>query len=371
MASKKESGRQTVFITQCRARLKSLWAATQSAPPNEEWQGIPESIRVAIRAIVNSRTKTYRYVLPTHLLAKAVDPSLDCSSVQATSGRRGAFDARSLCHEVIVEFDSENSNVLGGSKEPYINNPLRIPALTRQYRHAQKDKVTYDLILKILGYAQSHREAAGDLLRCALAAIQDRLSQASITYPVPNRTSLEQTTRVVEAFLSTKSGGLRLQAIATALFRSIGHRFGLFATVHVKSVNAADAATGNAADLECRDSKGNVAIAVEVKDRSLTLRHAESVIPSARDKGIREVLFLVQGGVETSDKDSLAILFAQQFGTGQNLYVSEFRSFLETCLVLFGEGGRRVFMQEVGISLDEDKADITHRKAWALLLQGL
>ena len=53
---------------------------------------IPQRISDAISRSINSRSKTYRYVLPTQLLAKVADPRLDCRSIQATSNLTVAFD---------------------------------------------------------------------------------------------------------------------------------------------------------------------------------------------------------------------------------------------------------------------------------------
>ena len=116
--------------------------------------------------------------------------------------------------------------------------------------------------------------------------------------------------------------------------------------------------------MECVDAEGNVIVAVEVKDRHLTLRQTEDKLPGARDKGIREILFLVHGGVDPQDRDSLSGLIDREFVTGQNVYVCEFGDFLESCLVLFGESGRRTFLQRVGEFLDEQRAEMSHRREW-------
>lgn len=57
--------------------------------------------------------------------------------------------------------------------------------------------------------------------------------------------------------------------------------------------------------------------------------------------------------------------------SAQNIYVCEFDAFLECCLVLFGESGRREFFLNTGKSLDGLRADIAHREAWRDLLNRL
>ncbi len=105
------------------------------------------------------------------LTAKAADPGRDCRSVQATCGLRGAFDARTIADEVVVPFDRANENVLGGSTEPYANNPLRIPAIVPTARSAQRDKSAFDDLCKVLDYAEKNPQHAVDLLRAALEQI--------------------------------------------------------------------------------------------------------------------------------------------------------------------------------------------------------
>ncbi len=52
--------------------------------------------------------------------------------------RRFFVRARQVAHKVIVPFDQQHNQVLGGSKEPYVNNPLRYPGITLDYRNQQR-----------------------------------------------------------------------------------------------------------------------------------------------------------------------------------------------------------------------------------------
>jgi hypothetical protein len=119
------------------------------------------------------------------------------------------------------------------------------------------------------------------------------------------------------------------------------------------------------------NSEGEIVPAVEVKDRTLQLRQLQDKLPAIREKGIRELMFIVQGGVANHDISAVETAVAGQFVTGQNVYVVEWEQFLGSCLVLFGEKGRREFLQQVGTELDRQKADIIHRKKWAALLTSL
>jgi len=116
------------------------------------------------------------------------------------------------------------------------------------------------------------------------------------------------------------------------------------------------------------DADGAIVMAVEVKDRQLTLRHTQDKLPIVRSKGIRDLLFLVQGGINAEEVDSVDEIIDREFVTGQNIYICEFDGFFESCQVLLGEAGRRLFLNEVGSVLDRHRADIVHRRKWCSLL---
>jgi len=351
--------------------LRAAWKRARDPKETAGEGSIPQHVRDAIKRCINSRTKTYRYVLPTQLSAKAGDARVDCRSVQASCELRGAFDARSVCDKVTVPFDRKNHGVLGGSREPYVANPLRIPAITREHEHGHRDKKGFEDLCDVLDYAQRNPDRIQELLTITCRAILSRLNTVRILYPVPRRLSLKAAAAALSAYLSQPTGGLRLQVVATALFRCIGERFGLFSGVRTADVNAADQSTGMVADLECRDDDGHLVMAVEVKDRQITLRHVESSLPRIRRKGIREFIFLVRGGVASKDRVRVEHLVDRNFNTGQNLYLCDFETFMRDCLVLFGEEGRGMMFRYVGEELDQTRADMAHRQTWCNLLSSI
>jgi len=71
--------------------------------------------------------KGFKYVLVTGALAKAVSPEVHPRALQAGSSLKGAYDARSLCHKVIVSFEKTKGNLFGLSNEPFLSKPLRHP----------------------------------------------------------------------------------------------------------------------------------------------------------------------------------------------------------------------------------------------------
>jgi hypothetical protein len=145
------------FVDRCRAELDARWREEIAPAAVALAIGIiPADIAAAIVRSINSKTKTYRYVIPTQILAKVVEPALDCRSIQEGASLAGAFDGRTICHSVIVPFDRANHNVLGGSTEPYVNNPLRIASVTAAFRGAQKNKEGFDDLCLVLDFAQAN-----------------------------------------------------------------------------------------------------------------------------------------------------------------------------------------------------------------------
>lgn len=360
------------FHDRARELLEISWSrASGETAANEPIAPLNDNINTAIQSLVNSNTLTYRYAILTQVLAKNVDSSLDCRSVQQSAARKGSFDARSLCHAVVVPFDRANHSVLGGSPEPYVNNPIRIPSITARYRKQQRDKAGYDLLAGVLDFLEETPDSRSAVLAEVLSAILVRLQSVAIAYPAPNRVSLEQTLAIVEKFLGTRSGGARLQVVAVSLFRAIGTNFNLFTEVRSANVNASDTSTGKVADLECMNASGHVVLAVEVKDRQLDLRQVGDKLTTVRERGIAELIFLVQGGTATGDIAELTSLKERQFSTGQNIYTCEFSQFIESVLVLFGERGRRTFLLNVGEELDARRIDLSHRRAWKTLLESI
>jgi len=358
------------FIDRCREILGETWkkVSQQNFRPSLAESDLAE----AISRCINSRTKTYRYVLPTQLVAKLSDGSLDSRCVQASRGGRGAFDARSVCQKVIVKFDKDNERVLGGSPEPYVNNPLRVPEVTARYRPQQKDRKGWDDLCRILDRVEKEQspEFTRALFEQALFEVFKRLSKMRITYPVPRRISYDRTVTLIEDFLGVPSGGDRPQAVASALLEAVGEKFGLYTEVRRSKITAADRASGQIADIECYDSTGLVMV-VEVKDRELIINHIRDKLPDARSRGVSEILFLIQRGIREANGDEIAKLLEREFAVGQNIYILPLNIFMPSLLVLLGEDGRIDFLKRVGKTLDKYGSAIQHRRAWAELMSRI
>lgn len=98
------------------------------------------------------------------------------------------------------------------------------------------------------------------------------------------------------------------------MFAAVGH-FGFYEEVRSAAVNAADAAAGRVADIECFDASGNIVLAAEAKDQVLTLKQVAEKIENARNKKVSEVLFLANRGVE--DTEQIDAVIARELPPGR------------------------------------------------------
>ena len=161
-----------------------------------------------------------------------------------------------------------------------------------------------------------------------------------------------------------------MEALAAALFQTIGARFKLFDDVRREKVNTADRLSGMSADVECL-AHGGIVLLVEVKDRSLTLVQLNAKPEHVRAEHISEILFLAQGSKEPKERDLIDARITQEFVSGQHVYVTNFADFALGIFILFGEDGRVDFLRRVGPELDRGGSAIQHKRRWAELLRTI
>lgn len=129
-------------------------ALTEAAPLDDE---IAQNINI----VLTGPHKTYRYILVNALLAKATNDKVNALSLQKGDGKGGKFDARSLCHKVIVPFEKlELPGCLGDSNEPFLNKPARFVSLsTTNAVRVGKDRETLENLIYILSHMSTSEQA--------------------------------------------------------------------------------------------------------------------------------------------------------------------------------------------------------------------
>lgn len=332
------------------------------------------ALRQGIRASVSHKQVAYRFCLPVQLLGKLTDPNLDALRLQRRKGDRNdvtGWDARSLASKVVAPFNQRQENILGTSTDPYVGNPMRIPRMARDDK-SKKDVTGWNTLVGVLEQVESRGDAVFTeaVFREVLLEMFRRQKSLRFVYPLPPRISLESSLSLARHFLEEKSGGDRGLALCGALFDAIGIHFRLYAKVERARINASDKATGQAADLECVSDEGRVVLAVEVKERTLTLTDVEGTLRKCRQRKIKDIFFATPG-VRGDEKPALEERITQAFAGGQNLYIFDFFDLSRSVLALGGEPLRITFVQKVGEHLDLWNTQPAHRQAWKRLLESL
>ena len=361
-------------LAQAEQILKHHWQhVTAESGAKPDFNYVDDShLRFLIRQSVNHKLVAYRFCLPIQLLGKVTNRSLDCLVLQRGAGSDPkAWDARSVGSKVVCKFNREQESILGTSQDPYVGQPMRQPRMFRDDR-SKKDVAGWNALIDVLEAVETRnnpgftvkvfRQVLLEMYRC-----QNRLR---FSYPVPPRISLEGTLSIVAEFLKEKSGGDRALAVTGAMFDATGIHFGIFAQVNRARINASDEATGQAADLECLDADGRLVLAVEVKDRMLTLADIEGTLRKSRQREIKDILF-TSGGVRAEDKAAVGERISQAFTAGQNIYVVDLLELGRGVLALGGEPIRRSFLRKVGAHLDKWNTQPRHRQEWKRSLEEL
>jgi len=75
----------------------------------------PARMQQLIEQVLAATDITFKYILITGYLAKYVNPSVHARALQVGSKLNGAYDARSLCHKVVVGYEKTKGNLCRGS----------------------------------------------------------------------------------------------------------------------------------------------------------------------------------------------------------------------------------------------------------------
>ena len=374
--TRKDGDRETLDLKLAKNLLETQWqavAAEASAQPDIEYIA-DVSLRQAIHDSINHKQVAYRFCLPIQLLGKLTNAKLDCLRLQKRKGDPDditGWDARSVGSKVIAPFNQKEENVLGTSSDPYVGNPMRIPRMVRDDQ-SKKDMAGWNTLVDVLEQVESESrpDFTEAIFRQVLLEIFRRQKSLRFSYPLPPRISLENTLSLAQRFLEQKSGGDRGLALCGALFDAVGIHFGFYEKVDRARINASDEAIGQAADLECVDPQGEVVLAIEVKERTLTLTDVEGTLRKCRKRKIKDIFFTAPA-VKKTEQSAISERITRAFASGQNLYVFDFFELARSVLSLGGERIRTTFLQKVGEHLDLWNTQPSHRQAWKNLLESV
>lgn len=231
--------------------------------------------------VIDGTHLTYKYVLFNALLSKATDENLNPLCLQKKSTLPGSFDARTICHKVIVPFEQTTlKKVLGGSNEPFLNKPARYTDLSKSnaVRRGKDQEMLYRLCDE-LPLINTSEVAYEDLLYLLHKLVQLRDANESLmVFSVPDSMNLPGKlltfcrTTLIESY-----EGETLTLIIAGLYHLLYRAQN--ATVEVHPVNESGASSKEISDLDIYINDSLIT-SNELKDKE----YAESDVRHAADK---------------------------------------------------------------------------------------
>jgi hypothetical protein len=291
-------------------------------------------LREELEAIVTGPHLTYRYVLVTALLAKATSADANCLALQAGAPVRGAYDARSLCHKVIVPHEPDLlGKALGGSNEPYLNKPARFQQISlgnavRPGKDQRTLQGLHALLRKVVDAAQA-RIALQDALFFAVR--RNRANKREIQGVLEHlRGGRGAILAFIEAFVSKSMNGETAALAVGTLFWVMGLGRGAGWTVQVHPVNEAGSSSNEISDVDVRDGE-TLVFTAEVKDKAFLMRDVMHAIGKVKAAGLPRLHFITGPRAEQVDGSEEA-LAGQAAMEGIELVVLDLHRMAETVM---------------------------------------
>lgn len=304
-----------------------------------------DAVGKEIKAVLNGTHKTYKYVLVNGLLAKATNEEIDALSLQAGDDSDGAFDARSLCHKVLVPFEREvMPNSLGGSNEPFLNKPARFPRLTTENAVRKgNDMRTLKSLISILSKV-NNSQTAKIYLSSALANMAEIANAVAEKYELPD-SELEDLTgpQIILDFVCQVTESKLEGEMCPLVVAAIEHfYYGGTRIVVPHKVNESGASSKEVGDIDIVDNEGNIVSSIEVKDKDFAKIDVEHAIKKFAYAKLTNTLF-IYGKAVVYDADEV---YKTASDYGRNGYFCSIVSIIDFVRI-------RLYSIERSISLQE------------------
>lgn len=286
------------------AKAKRILAeATELA--REKAYRLPREMETKIEQIIGHTHLTYRYILLNGMLAKATNPRSDPLALQAGAPLAGAFDARSLCHSVVVPFEQTVlEKRLGGSNEPFLNKPARYTHLsTDNAVRRGKDRTTLERLIAVFELVNEH-ENGMDALVAVLARILE-LESRVVTFDegrFEDLASKRAMGQLCSSLLSRSCEGESLALVVAMLFElvSVSHGGGLQVSSH--PANQSGSSSNEISDIDVFEEDGKTPrYCCEAKDKVFTRADIDHAAGKVAESGHSSMLFVYGPNARTRE----------------------------------------------------------------------
>lgn len=278
-----------------------------------------DNIGSAISDILRGSHKTYRYILFTALLAKSTNDKIDILSLQAGDESVGAYDARSLCHNIVVPFEREYiPHSLGDSNEPYLNKPARFQRLSESNAvRAGKDMLILKRMLDILPQIKTS-EIAFRYLSHAVYELIEINKEYERQYQFDDaESSVSETTQEILDFIDKVTERTCGGEICPLIVATLENLFYPSLLVMPHKVNECGASSKEIGDIDiyslsANGEKKDIETSIEVKDKDFSEMDLQHAISKFKSAGLKRSMFVYGKRVKF---DSLSVFqLAARYG---------------------------------------------------------
>ena len=292
----------------------------------------------AISDVIQGNHLTFRYILFTAILARATDNKVHARALQVGSDLTGAYDARSLCHDVLVPFERDfMESALGGSNEPYLNKPARYKQVdlsnaVRKGKDTQRLISIHNLLDELMTEPSS---TAFDALCACVYYTRERIPPKDefLVNKDSSASGLQQIIQFIELYSSECHGG---ETAATAVGSALSCLYpSLYQelSVYVHPVNQAGSSSNEVADVDGYLDE-DLAYAIEVKDKNFTLSDVGHAAKKVKNYGHDLLIFIIgERGLLTGDETTESIE-KNLSSDGFTVIFTDVMSFCKNCLLL-------------------------------------
>jgi len=318
-------------------------------------------------------TRTFKYILVTNVLAKAVNSDVHALALQDQSELNGSFNSGGLATDVVTDWEKDNGERLGGSNEPRTNSVYyRQSKLNKDYEVRNDD--LYQTLIRVLSELQEQTEAGTltplNMLRQTLKIVS-QLDPTTISYSNPPDVPCADLKDAVANYLKQSNVGERLAAVVAGIidaqYFNAGRRD---IELSVEHVNVADENSNAAGDIEVFETEDRERLlqAAEVKDKPATKSDIQHSITTARNHKLDEYLFITGRGFQSPSERRRAI---ENIKDADIDLVLMSKSDLLSGLKFCGREGRTHFRKSVGDYLNDMRAQEATKSDWKETINSL
>lgn len=270
-----------------------------------------DDIGLKINTILRGPHKTYRYILVTALLAKATDESINILSLQKGDGQDGKYDARSLCHKVLVPFETlKLPGCLGSSNEPFLNKPARFVTLSLNNAVRRgRDLQTLSDIIKTLSKITSS-SIAYKYLKSALSTMKQINSEYTSRYSVGDvLIDISEFSQIVLDYIYAITEHSIEGEVCPLIVAQLEQMFlGKDYKVVAHKVNESGASSKEIGDIDIYDRDKNLAYSIEVKDKNFSEQDVSHAIEKFKQANLNTSMFIYGKNVIFNESSVSALL---------------------------------------------------------------